>query len=91
MHMPTLSSFDFMDHPFLDISQDTLAGYATMATNDSDVETVAAFVVDQFNLREDEDEFFIMTHIVSAHSQVSYSSGFILFRFGRFDHITLFY
>lgn len=73
-HMPTLSAFDFMDHPFLDASQDTLAGYQVVSTNDSDVESVAAFVVDQFNLREDEDELYTMMQIASAHSQVSYTS-----------------
>lgn len=69
--MPTLSHFDVIDHPFLDVAADTSAGYATVATNDSNVHHIALFVADQFNLREDEDELFTLSRVVSALSQSS--------------------
>lgn len=76
--MPTLSHFDVIDHPFLDVAADTSAGYATVATNDSNVHHIALFVADQFNLREDEDELFTLSRVVSALSQVI-SSAFLRF------------
>ncbi|KAK8381965.1 hypothetical protein O3P69_015165 [Scylla paramamosain] len=69
--MPTLSPSDVMDHPFLNVAEDTSAGYQTVATNDSAVLNAAVFVVDQFNLREDEDELFTLNRVVSSLSQPS--------------------
>lgn len=74
--MPTLSPSDVMDHPFLDVAEDTSAGYKSVATNDSSVLHVAVFVADQFNLREDEDELFTLNRVVSSLSQVI-SSAFL--------------
>lgn len=71
--LPTLISFDLMDHPFLDVSQDSSAGFRAIAKNDSNVQEAAAFVVDQYNLRGDEDELYVFTQVVSAHLQVSSS------------------
>ena len=68
--MPTLSPSDVMDHPFLNVAEDTSAGYQTVATNDSAVLNAAVFVVDQFNLREDEDELYTLNRVVSSLSQV---------------------
>lgn len=68
--MPTLSPSDVMDHPFLDVAADTSAGYHSVATNDSLVHQAAIFVADQFNLRKDEDELFILSRVTSSLSQV---------------------
>lgn len=59
-----------MDHPFLDMATDTSAGYHIVATNNSVVHQVAEFVVNQFNLREDEDELFVLGRVISSLSQV---------------------
>ncbi|XP_071547242.1 uncharacterized protein [Panulirus ornatus] len=67
--LPTHISFDLMDHPFLDDSQDSIAGFRAVAKNDSVVQEAAAFIVDQYNLRGDEDELYAFTKVVSAHLQ----------------------
>lgn len=68
--MPTLSPSDVMDHPFLDVAADTSAGYHSVATNDSIVQQAAIFVANQFNLRKDEDELFVLGRVTSSLSQV---------------------
>lgn len=72
--MPTLNAFDIMDHPFLNLPQGTQErtgdGNAVPA-NDARVQGIAAFVVDQYNLRGDEDELYVLTNVVSAHTQVA--------------------
>lgn len=66
--MPTLNSFDIMDHPFLSSQGSSVSGNP-VPTNDPRVQEVAAFVLDQYNLRGDEDELYVLTNIVSAHTQ----------------------
>ncbi|XP_042217810.1 uncharacterized protein LOC121863290 isoform X2 [Homarus americanus] len=69
--MSNLNSFDFMDHPFLDVSQDTSAGFQSVAANDSNVQQAAAFVTEQYNLRADEDEVYTLTQVISAYQQAA--------------------
>lgn len=69
--MPRLSPSDVMDHPFLDVAADTSAGYHSVATNDSLVHQAAIFVANQFNLRKDEDELFILGRVTSSLLQSS--------------------
>lgn len=70
--MPTLSSVDLMDHPFLNLPQGrtNIPGAQPVALNDSKVHEAAAFVVEQYNLRGDEDELYVLTNVVSANMQV---------------------
>lgn len=70
--MPTLSSVDLMDHPFLNLPQGktSIPGTQHLAANDSRVHEAAAFVVEQYNLRGDEDELYVLTAVVSANLQV---------------------
>ncbi|XP_045600215.2 uncharacterized protein [Procambarus clarkii] len=67
--MPTLDSFDFTDHPFLDAAQDKNAGFQTIPKNDSTVQEVAAFVTEQYNLRGDEDDLYALTRVISSYQQ----------------------
>ncbi|XP_068226750.1 uncharacterized protein [Palaemon carinicauda] len=66
--MPTLNQFHVMDHPFLN-SQGQSASGNPVPINDPKVREIAAFVLDQYNLRGDEDELYVLTNIVSAHTQ----------------------
>lgn len=75
--MPTLSTSNVMDHPFLDVAADTSVGYQSVAINNSAVHQAAVFVADQFNLQEDEDELFILSRVTSSLLQVTSVSSFI--------------
>lgn len=69
---PALNSFDFMDHPFLNIpqgAQDLPGGGRSVPVDDPAVVELAAFVLSQYNLRSDEDELYVLTNVVSAHTQ----------------------
>ncbi|XP_069942203.1 uncharacterized protein [Cherax quadricarinatus] len=69
--LPTHNSFDFTNHPFLNVTQDTHAGFQVVAKNDSNVQKTAAFVTEQYNLRGDEDELYTLTQIISAYQQAA--------------------
>ncbi|KAK7028035.1 hypothetical protein SK128_006390 [Halocaridina rubra] len=69
---PSLNSFDLMDHPFLNIpqgAQDIPGKGVSADVNDPAVQEAAAFVIGQYNLRNDEDELSVLTNVVSAHTQ----------------------
>lgn len=69
--MPEISHFSTINHPFLDDRADAAAGYHRVAPNDSSLQSVAHFVVEQYNLQEDEDELYTFMHVISALSHVS--------------------
>ncbi|CAL4075557.1 unnamed protein product [Meganyctiphanes norvegica] len=79
---PSLSSFHIMDHPFLNFpntgSQGLTGGMTAQNTNTREIKDLAAYVAQQYNLRSDEDELFIMTNIISAHSQVVNGRKYLL-------------
>ncbi|XP_037786056.1 uncharacterized protein LOC119581949 isoform X1 [Penaeus monodon] len=78
--MPTLSSVDLMDHPFLNLPQGNanIPGAQPLALNDSKVHEAAAFVVEQYNLRGDEDELYVLTDVVSANMQQAHGITYLL-------------
>ena len=69
----SIQSFSRQNQPFLALShgKSGLQGGVKQPNNDPKVLEAAAFIVDQFNLQSDEDELYVLSHVISAYTQVS--------------------
>ncbi|XP_076055509.1 uncharacterized protein LOC143033843 [Oratosquilla oratoria] len=63
---PHLSHFQEVDHPFLNGQGTPLSSAQQQGVSDPKVNEAASFVVDQYNLKEDDDNLYILKKVISA-------------------------